>query len=372
MKFSVKDTTRVKGVAILFLYAYHCFSQTKRMAGYPVSFYPFSQEVIMYICDAMNICVGMFTFLSVYGLTISCKKINASLEISKKQYAESMIKRYIKLMMNFWVIFLIFEILHPFFSNEYEYGISKIDIVSNFLTDMFGFTYILSTPRLCGAWWYMGLAVFIICIMPFCLNLYRKYGISILILFVFIPLCFIAEATHMTRWLLTIPFGIICADCGVLERLKATVIFSKIKNKQLNKIFKFILLTVVFIVFIKLRESVFGRADGPRYLIDGTFSVFAVYYVYEFFVDMPYVGEVLEFLGKHSLNMFLTHTFIRWVWFREFTYSLKYAIVIYGFLLVTTILISVAIEALKKVIKYSKFIKFVQNKVLAALKLQSA
>ena len=188
MKFSVKDTTRVKGVAILFLYAYHCFSQTKRLAGYPVEFYPFSKEFVMCVSDAMNICVGMFTFLSVYGLTVSYKKLNENLEISKKQYTESIIKRYTKLMMNFWVVFFIFQILHPFFSNEYEYGNSKMDIVANFLTDMFGFTYILSTPRLCGAWWYMGLAVFVICIMPFCLNLYKKYGVLMIVPFLFIPL----------------------------------------------------------------------------------------------------------------------------------------------------------------------------------------
>ena len=367
MKFSVKDTTRVKGVAILFLYAYHCFSTKDRLAGYPVDFYPFSKEFVMCLSDAMNICVGMFTFLSVYGLTVSYKKLNENLEISKKQYIESMIKRCTKLMMNFWVVFLVFQILHSFFRNGYGYGNTKIDIAANFLTDMFGFTYILSTPRLCGAWWYMGLAVFVICIMPFCIDLYKKYGVLIVIPFVFIPLCYIQEATHMTRWLLTIPLGIICADCGILERLKEASL-PKIKNKTINKILKFIIMTVVFIIFIKLRESEFGKASGPRYLIDGTFSVFAIYYIYEFLVDIPCLGNILGFLGEHSLNMFLTHTFIRWIWFRDFTYSLKYAIVIYGFLLVVTIPISMAIELLKKVLHYPKLIQMTQNKLLSFMK----
>lgn len=366
MKFSVKDTTRVKGVAILFLYAYHCFSTKDRLAGYPVEFYPFSKELAMCVADAMNICVGMFTFLSVYGLTVSYKKLNETLEISKKQYMESIIKRCTKLMMNFWVVFFVFQILHPFFSNKYKYGSSKVDIVANFLTDMFGFTYILSTPRLCGAWWYMGLAFFVICMMPFCLNLYKKYGALIIAPFIFIPLCYIQDATHMTRWLLTIPFGIICADCGILEKLKEKGL-TKIKNKAINKILKFVIMTAVFVIFIKLRESGFGKADGPRYLIDGTFSVFAVYYVYDFLVDIPGIGNILEFLGKHSLNMFLTHTFIRWVWFKDFTYSLKYAIVIYGFLLLVTIPISMIIELLKKIIQYPKLIKIVQNKLLAVV-----
>lgn len=363
MNFSVKDTTRVKGVAILFLYAYHCFSSVGRMAGYPVNFTPFSQFRAMQISDAMNICVGMFTFLSAYGLTISYKKQNADFIISKNQYLKGILTRCTKLMMNFWFVFIIFFLLHGILGEQYEYGDTKIEIVTSFLIDFTGLTYIFGTTRLCGAWWYIGLALFVICIIPFCLELYRKFGPLLVALFLFIPTCFISNYSHMTRWLLTIPLGIWFADRRIFERLKEANPLGS--HKLAGKWIKFLIMTIVFIGFILLRTSDIGSEERLRYAINGVFSAFAIYYVYDFFVDIPILGEILEFLGKHSLNMFLTHTFIRWIWFKDFTYSLHYAVVIYGFLVISTVLISVLLEGIKKLIHYADCIKWIQKKLLS-------
>lgn len=363
MNFLVKDTTRVKGVAILFLYAYHCFSSEERMAGYPVDFTPFSQFSIMQISDAMNICVGMFTFLSVYGITISYKKQSKDFAISQNQYVKGVLDRCTKLMMNFWFVFVIFFLLHGFFGNQYEYGDTKIDVVINFIINFTGLTYVFETAWICGTWWYIGFALFVICMMPFCLTLYRKFGLLIIALFVFIPICYISDYSHMTRWLLTIPLGMWFADGRVFERLKEANPFGR--HKLVGRWIKFFVMTFVFIGFILLRTSDLGSEERLRYVINGVFSAFAIYYVYDFFVDIPVLGEILEFLGKHSLNMFLTHTFIRWVWFKDFTYSLHYAVVIYGFLVISTVLISILLEGIKKLIHYTDCIKWVQNKLLS-------
>lgn len=133
----------------------------------------------------------------------------------------------------------------------------------------------------------------------------------------------------------------------------------------MGRFVKFLIMTVIFIGFVLVRTSDFGSQEKVRYVINGVFSAFAIYYVYDFFVDIPVIGRVLEFLGKHSLNMFLTHTFIRWVWFKDFTYSLHYAVVIYGFLVISTVLISVLLEEVKKLIHYSDWIKWIQNKIVA-------
>lgn len=225
MNFSVKDTTRVKGVAILFLYAYHCFSSMGRMAGYPVNFTPFSQSVSMRVSDAMNICVGIFTFLSAYGITISYKKQSADFTISKNQYLKGVLLRIIKLMMNFWFVYIIFSLLHGILGFSYGYGDTKIEVLGNILIGFSGLTYIFGTTSLCGAWWYIGLALFVICMIPFCLELYRKFGLLIVTLFIFVPTCFISDYSHMTRWLLTIPLGIWFADSRIFEKLKEANLF---------------------------------------------------------------------------------------------------------------------------------------------------
>ena len=73
IKFTKKNTLAVKGIAISFLLCYHCFSQTARMGGAKVSFWPLPQNLAMLISLCMVHCVGMFAFLSVYGLTLSMK-----------------------------------------------------------------------------------------------------------------------------------------------------------------------------------------------------------------------------------------------------------------------------------------------------------
>ena len=72
-RFTKKNTLAVKGIAISFLLFYHCFSNSARMRNMAVSFVPFSQDTAMMIARCMVHCVGMFAFLSVYGLTLSMK-----------------------------------------------------------------------------------------------------------------------------------------------------------------------------------------------------------------------------------------------------------------------------------------------------------
>lgn len=62
IKFTKKNTLAVKGIAISFLLCYHCFSQTARMGGAEVSFWPLPQNLAMLISLCMVHCVGMFAF----------------------------------------------------------------------------------------------------------------------------------------------------------------------------------------------------------------------------------------------------------------------------------------------------------------------
>ena len=73
-KFTKADTAAVKGIAIIFLILYHGFSIKSRLYGYPVSFWPLSEAKAMAVCRVMVQCVGIFAFLSVYGLTLVCSE----------------------------------------------------------------------------------------------------------------------------------------------------------------------------------------------------------------------------------------------------------------------------------------------------------
>ena len=64
--------------------------------------------------------------------------------------------------------------------------------------------------------------------------------------------------------------------------------------------------------------------------------------------------KVLEFIGVHSFNIFLFHTFIYYYYFPTFIYGFGNPVLIFAVLLGVCLLISVGIEKLKEVIGFNK------------------
>lgn len=72
--FTVKDTQKAKAVAIILMMIHHCFLAPERWEGYSVNFFPLGQDLTVKIGQFGKICVGMFVFLSGYGMLVSLKK----------------------------------------------------------------------------------------------------------------------------------------------------------------------------------------------------------------------------------------------------------------------------------------------------------
>ena len=64
--------------------------------------------------------------------------------------------------------------------------------------------------------------------------------------------------------------------------------------------------------------------------------------------NLPVVNVVFSFLGKHSANMYMVHTFLFSYWFPQFIYVPKYAFLIFLLLLLCSLAISLALEFIKK------------------------
>ena len=98
---------------------------------------------------------------------------------------------------------------------------------------------------------------------------------------------------------------------------------------------------------------------GDHYLVNeiGKFSKFCVVFFvflsgYELTVQAEQkegIGELKTFyLGKHSMNIFLFHTFIFYFWFQDFVYSSRIPIIIFLTLLAICLPISIVLEWIKK------------------------
>ena len=72
--------------------------------------------------------------------------------------------------------------------------------------------------------------------------------------------------------------------------------------------------------------------------------------------------SALAFAGKHSMNMYLTHTFIFAYFLHDFIYWFKYPILIFAVLFSISLLLSMTIEFLKEKIGFYRFQKNVISK----------
>ena len=72
--------------------------------------------------------------------------------------------------------------------------------------------------------------------------------------------------------------------------------------------------------------------------------------------SLPVPGRALAFVGKHSMNIYLVHTFFYQILWRQYIYQFKYAGISFLLLLVSCILYSVLLETVKKITKLQKLL----------------
>lgn len=84
------------------------------------------------------------------------------------------------------------------------------------------------------------------------------------------------------------------------------------------------------------------------------FAFFIPMLVFDLISSIPFISHLLKFLGKHSTNIFLTHTFIYYYFYTEYIYSLKYDWLILIVMLSLCSIVSMVMEFAKKLCGYNK------------------
>lgn len=357
-EFSKNNTLAMKGIAIIMMLYHHCFLEG-RYETFNIIFSPFSEHMATKIASFLKICVAIFVFLTGYGIAT---KLLGENEKSGKEIAKMTAKRYLSLMSGFIFIFILSQIFC--FAMDKRQIVTyaadtKYNFVLNIVVDAFGLTNLLGTPTLNGTWWYMSLAIILIAIIPLMVKVYKKYGfLATSTIILLIVHGFNIQNINLIRWLYTAFLGIVCADKNILVKLKD---FKLVKsNVYINKIIKFIICVLLLVGALYLRQGL----DYRFYAInDALIPVFVIYFCFEFIMPIKYVNNVLMYLGKHSMNIFLIHTFIRAHYFANFTYSFKYPALIVLVLLLISLALSIVIEAMKKYSGYNKLIEKLKNRI---------
>lgn len=363
--FSKRDTNIVKGVAIIIMLLHHCFLSADRFDKYSISFFPFNEETIILMAKSGKCCVGIFTFLSAYGLTRSyIKQRKECGTLSESKMAEKFVlRRCINLLSGFLVVYVIAFVGSCFFTNLTPLKIyceeqkDAFTFLYHMFLDMLGISRLLNTPALINTWWYMGLALTVIFIFPVMMKLYGHFG-RILIPAYFCLFCALQlDKGNYSRWMVLVPIGIWFADHNILEKCKA---WKNSKKSRFSVMVKFIVISAIMLLSATVFAWNYNTKNYSTILLDVLLTLCTVLWVYLFLADLPFISRILEFLGIHSMNIFLIHSFLRGRWLQAHIYSFRHFVLIVLVLLVESTLISIGIELLKKYSGYNNLVRKLQ------------
>jgi fucose 4-O-acetylase-like acetyltransferase len=346
MEFTKNDIKITKGVAILFMLLLHLFCR-KEVNGLYETFPEINGVPLIYYIGLFgDACVPMFCFASGYGLFISISKTEGS--ILKKNF-----ERILKLLINYWIVLVIFVIIGFLAGKSDILPGSPIKFLQNF--------FVLSSSYN-GAWWFVQTYILLVLLAPPLFKAIKRYNSIILVLFS----GFVYLITYIQRIKHVIDFG----DSAVINMIINSIVL--VGTSQLP--------FIVGAIFSK--EKIYTRIYNwfnhftwkNSLCLLGIFLLVIFHALYESMIIAPITGiaficffnlidksiqfrKVLDFLGNHSTNLWLTHMFFYMTFFPNLTFAPKYPILIFIWLITLCLVSSYCINLF-----YKPIIQYIDNK----------
>ena len=343
----------LQGLAILMMLYHHLFS-TPEALGIPYkSLLSFgSVNVELRIAWFFKICVGIYAFVSGYGLCRSFKnefsKDKSILETLKSDY-KIVLKKLLNLYLAFWLVFIIFMAIGFIFFN-------KAFVFKEFILNFLGISNSYN-----GAWWYMYqylkmvllLPVFDVLISVYKAKKDRIVHIIALLAVILGSICLILINKALFNSIIDYfqPAYYLCFLMGfIIARFKLYELFYKLLGKNIM----YILGVLGFIAVIAARIKIAKDASSA-----GLDFIFVPVFVYGFLVIVDClfkrVGKLFSFFGKYSTFIWLTHVFFYDHYAKKLVMATHFSTGIYLTLvimsLITAIILSYIFSNLLKIFK---------------------
>ena len=344
--FDKRQTNIAKGIAVLMLLWHHLFYNSPEFYDRFTSMRLLSGGVPIecFLSTFCKGCVAVFLLLSGLGLYKSWKAYKLRLSEEKLSLMNQLIfvkNHLLKLMLNYWFIYLIFAIMgvlcgKPFW-NVYQgnvlYGIM----------DFLGISYFFSTPSMNPTWWFMGVIIVFYLLFPLfgkIMDYSAEIWLAICILINFVS--FISEIKQLRLWLLPFALGMFLSKYDIFDKVAY-------RNQGLFK--RLILSFVAVLAMLMIRYIYYQNVT-----IDAFLAFAIILFCYLVLSRILIMNTVLEHLGKHSGAIFMFHHFVFGLYFKDFIYWFKYPPIIFLVLSVICYAIAVGLEYLKHLLRYDKLV----------------
>lgn len=320
-KFTKEHTKIAKGIAIILMLTHHLFAFPDRILPPNYYIHLFGLNIEHTIGVFGKVCVAMYLFLSGYGL--------CSMEMKRKIYIKDLLNKIRSLYLNYWIVFILFIpvgfLMFNVKFNLYEFIKNFIGISSSYV----------------GEWWFFRIYIYMILIfivirkrigntlLEACIKIGGLYFIYAAILFIIriYPNNEVIKSTFLYKELMNILFLQIVFWIGYISckfNLYSIIKQNLIKYKLDRRLFY----VSICIILIILRGKI-STSTLFDFIIAPIFIFASVNIIYDTRCKI-----VFEYLGKHSTNMWLTHSFFCYTYFQKVTYAPKISIIILMWLII--------------------------------------
>lgn len=340
-----KDCSNIaKGVAIILLLIHHLFREEKDVVEMGVKTFFLSRERLIELAGFGKITVAIFVIITAYGIS----KAIYSKESDIKDSFNGALKRFFKLMLNFFVMYLsILAVFGYKFNLQSLYGAFPQGLIA-MLADSAGLAESMGSPTLNQTWWYMDLAYILIFLVPLLAYGAKKIGYSILVIIAFVPSVF--SMSNAADWYF------FSAAVGVAAAYGDW--FNRLMDIKISKPVKWLIGIVAMAFAYPFRCNPLVE-DYFMALANALVAFVIIWICAELIASVPILRESLAFVGKNSMNIFLVHSFFYLIILRDVVYYFKPAVLEVIVLLALSLAYSVVLEQVKKfvVTGYKKVFK---------------
>lgn len=343
--FTKSDSMAAKGMAILLLLLYHLFHDARLLEELEVNHAPIPRDLFLMVSEFGNICVAVFVMITAYGIT---KSIMSAPDMTVAESYRQAGKRFWKLLGGFALLYFSVILIWCYkFDLGSLYGEGKQGILL-LLCDAAGLASYLDSPTLCETWWYMPLAYALIFLTPLLAYCYKKIGSMLLLAGFFVPMVLTLNS-DMQRYFFVAVMGVCAASDDW---------FGKLINYNISAVLKWLVGILGFVLCILIRQNAVVRDYFWDYL-DAPVAFFIICFTAMLPGTVPGIKQFLQFVGKHSMYIFLVHTFFYMILFRGFIYQFKYAGITYVLLLAASLLYAVILDYVR--ILLAKLVKMIKK-----------
>lgn len=344
--FAKRDSLAVKGAAILLMLCLHCFRVPELYAGFSVNFAPFSEDLVNRVCTYSKICVGIFAFISGYGLTQTYRNTPDG-ELSR-----ACLSRYFKSIRAFWPIYLLCLLAGVVIDGRTvrlycSGGLGRSAL--NLLLGGLGLNHLFRTPMFVNEWWYLSAMVVFIFTVPLLQRAVFLYGWALpTFLLVALPRILsigFQGGTEIFTFFSPLLLGIIFAQYGLFDGWWSP----RLKGPWADRLVRLLLTGAA--AFAGYKAWFLLPADQYWEVYYGLIPLSFLLFFHTLVKGVPILEDLFVFLGKHSGNIYFIHTVFLYVYLKQPLYRMPWFGLTPLALLGLCLVCSVILELLKTLVR---------------------